>query len=414
MSLENILKSIDELQIHQGDPQKRDDPLRHAQAELARARDEFSRSPGINARQRADHALRASEQRYEQLFNRAPICILIVDLSVTPATIVKANRRATLVYGYTGDEFRGMPVALLVPEDARPATLTMVEQVRSGITVTTETVHQHRDGNQFHARVDAALDPTDVRRMIVTIEDTTVERLRRGEAEAIDSERRRMAHEIHDGVAQSLAALRFKSALWHRLADSDPAGMHAALGELQNGLTAAIDDIRRAIFALRPVDLDALGFFAALTKWVTGFSLHNQLTVQLNIHGPQENLPALYELPLFRVIQEAVTNIRQHARAGAALVDLTVDTDGGVAVTVSDDGQGFDPAQLGTIEQATRFGLPQMRERILELSGTMNIRSRIGHGTAVVINLPPVAKQGRGPAYQGPERRSSAARGTRS
>ena len=144
--------------------------------------------------------------------------------------------------------------------------------------------------------------------MIVTVEDITAEKQRRSEAEAIDAERHRIAHEIHDGVAQSLAGLRFKSALWSHLADAAPPGMRAALDELQAALNTAIVDLRRAIFALRPVDLEALGFFPALTQLVGDFGDHNQMVARLEASGPQEALPAVYELPLFRVIQEGLNN----------------------------------------------------------------------------------------------------------
>ena len=169
--------------------------------------------------------------------------------------------------------------------------------------------------------------------------------------------------------------------------------MRAALDELQAVLNAAIVDLRRAIFALRPVDLEALGFFPALTQLVGDFGDQNQMVARLEVSGPQEALPAVYELPLFRVIQEGVNNIGQHARASSVLVRLAVDAAGGVAVSVRDDGGGFDPSQLSPADRTGHFGLRQMRERILDLGGTLDIRSAIGQGTELVITLPPVAEE---------------------
>ena len=194
-------------------------------------------------------------------------------------------------------------------------------------------------------------------------------------------------------MAQSLAGLRFKSALWSHLADAAPPGMRAALDELQAVLNAAIVDLRRAIFALRPVDLEALGFFPALTQLVGDFGDHNQMVARLEASGPQEALPAVYELPLFRVIQEGVNNIGQHARASSVLVRLTVDAAGGVAVSVRDNGGGFDPSQLGPADSAGHFGLRQMRERIVDLGGTLDIHSALGEGTELVITLPQIAQE---------------------
>jgi PAS domain S-box-containing protein len=341
----------------------------------------------------ADDASRAGEQRYRHLFQHVPICIFVADLTVTPATILEVNRRAELIYGYTATELVGMPAARLVPEEARPAIPTIVQRVQQGETVTTETSTQRRDGTRFPVRVIAAPDPTDTGRMIVTVEETTAEMQRRSEAEAIDAERHRIAHEIHDGVAQSLAGLRFKSALWHHLAEQAPPGMRAALDELQTVLIAAIADLRRAIFALRPVDLEALGFFPALAQLVAEFGDQNQLVAQLEATGPQDVLPAAYELPLYRIIQESLSNIGQHARASSTLVCLDVDSAGGVAVSVRDNGCGFDPGQLGPTDQPGHFGLRQMRERIRDLHGTLDIHSASGQGTELIITLPPTTKE---------------------
>ncbi len=340
-----------------------------------------------------DRANQAGEQRYRHLFEHMPICIFVADVTVTPATVLEINRRVELVYGYSAAELMGMPAAQLLPEDARPTILSVVQRVQQGETVTTETISQHRDGTRFPVRVIAAPDPTDDGRMIFTVEDITAEKQRRSEAEAIDAERLRIAHEIHDGVAQSLAGLRFKAALWSHLADAAPPGMRAALDELQAVLIDAIADLRRAIFALRPVDLDALGFFPALTQLVTDFGDQNQLLARLDVSGPQNTLPASYELPLFRIIQEGLNNISQHARASSVLVRLAVDAAGGVTVSVRDNGRGFDPYQLSPVDHEGHFGLRQMRERILDLGGTLDIRSVIGKGTELVITLPPRTKE---------------------
>jgi len=333
-------------------------------------------------------------RRYRHLFEHAPICIFVIDLTADPATILEVNRRAELVYGYPAADLVGMPATHLVPEETMPAMLTVVARVQRGETVTAETINRRRDGTRFPVHVIAAPDPTDDGQMIVTVEDITADRQRRSEAQAIASERLRIAQEIHDGVAQSLAGLRFKSALWSHRADEAPPGMRAALDELLGVLTAAIADLRRAIFALRPLDLESQGFLPALTKWVAEFGDQNQLVARLEVAGPPDALPAAYELPLFRIVQEGLNNIGRHARASSILVRLTVNEAGGVALSVGDDGRGFDPHQLGPAAKgAGHFGLRQMRERILALGGTLDIRSAIGQGTELVITLPPVTQQ---------------------
>jgi PAS domain S-box-containing protein len=224
--------------------------------------------------------------RYRHLFEHAPICIFVIDLSVSPATILEVNRQAELVYGYPAGELVGIPATNLVPEESRASIQNIVPQAQQGETATTETTNRRRDGTTFPVRVIATPDPTDDGHMIVTVEDITAEKQRRTEAQAIEAERLRIAQEIHDGVAQSLAGLRFKSALWSHLAQAAPSGMRAALDELQTVLTEAIADLRRAIFALRPLDLEALGFFPALAQLVADFGDQNQLAARLEVSGP--------------------------------------------------------------------------------------------------------------------------------
>lgn len=343
-----------------------------------------------------DEAIRVSqagEQRYCRLFENMPICIFVVDRTVTPAVILDINRQAELIYGYTVAELVGNPAIDLVPAESRTSVENILQRVQQCETVRTETTARHRDGTLFPVRVIATLDPTDRDRMFIVVEDIRAEKQRCSESEAIDRERLRIAHEIHDGIAQDLAALRLKSALWHQLADIDPVGMHAALDELQAKLELAISDLRRAIFSLRPTALEELGFFSALAQLVHSFGEYNQLVTQLDVYELKEDLPGEYELPLFRIIQEGLNNINQHARASSVCVRLMENATGSVMVSVRDNGCGFHPNLVGKPDPAGHFGLRQMRERVLELGGTLDIRSVIGEGTELYITLPPVVKE---------------------
>lgn len=347
----------------------------------------------ITRTNQTDSTIQASEQRYRHLFEYTPICLFVIDLTTSPASILEVNRRAELVYGYPAAELVGKPATELVIETVRLATQTILQRVQQGERVMAESTHQHRDGTTFPVRIIAAPDPTDGHHVIVTVEDITAEKQRRTETEAIEAERRRIAHEIHDGVAQSLAGLRFKSALWSHLAATAPPNMRAALDELLVVLTGAITDLRRAIFALRPLDLETMGFFPALTQLVGDFGDQNQLLVRLELSGPQDALPAVYELPLFRIIQEGLNNIGQHARASSVQVCLAVETAGSVVVTVDDNGRGFNPHRLPPADRDGHFGLRHIRERILDLRGTLDIRSTLSQGTKLVITMPAIAQE---------------------
>jgi PAS domain S-box-containing protein len=322
-----------------------------------------------------------------------PICIFVVDLRVTPAVVLEVNRRTEMVYGYTAAELLGTPASHLVTKAAWANVQTVFQRVRRGETVTAEITSLHRDGTTFPVRLIATLDPADPGRLFMAVEDITAEKQRRSEAEAIDAERLRIAHEIHDGVAQSLAGLRFKSALWSHLADGASSRMRSALDEVQAVLVTAITDIRRAIFALRPLDLETLGFLPALSQFVNNFGDQNQLSTRQDISGHPDSLPAAYELPLFRIVQESLNNINQHAHASSVRVHLRVDITGAVMLTIRDDGRGFDPHLAGMPSQSGHFGLRQMRERIQDLGGTLDICTAVGQGTELSITLPPLPQE---------------------
>jgi len=342
-------------------------------------------------------AIQASEQRYRHLFENLPISIFFTDLTVTPPAILQVNKRTELVFGYPAAELVGKPSLILATEESKADVQNRIQRVRRGERITAETKGQRRDGTSFPMRTIATLDPTDSGHVIVVVEDITAEVERRSEAEAVDAERLRIAHELHDGVAQSLAGLRFKSALWSHMADSIEAAppamratMRRALDEIEAVLITAIEDIRRAIFALRPLDLESRGFLPRLTQLVADFGEGSKLVARLELSGPQEALPPFYELPLYRIIQEGLNNINQHACADSVLVSLSVDAAGGVALSLRDNGCGFDPSLVRKDDPPGHFGLRQMRERILDLGGTLDIHSSIGGGTVLLVTLPPL------------------------
>ena len=349
--------------------------------------------------QQAEAQARTEELRFRHFFENLPLCIFEVDLTRTPPLILAANRRAEAVYGYSAEVFVTMSPAQLAPLSARPEITRIIECVRAGETVSLESTNLRQNGSAFPVRIIATPEVSHAQEagtissghpghMIVTIEDIAVERQRRSEAEAIDEERRRIAGEMHDGVAQDMAALRLKAALWHDSVGGDSAQMHAALDELKQVLDGAILKIRRAIFALRPVALDEVGFFLALRRFITDFENHYQAYVSLVVSGPEERLPVSLELPMFHVVQEALTNIGKHA--GASLVSITVDMTNAKAamLTIRDNGGGFDTTSLEHAARGGHLGLKQMRERVEKVGGVLTIESQPDRGTELRVLLP--------------------------
>jgi signal transduction histidine kinase len=203
---------------------------------------------------------------------------------------------------------------------------------------------------------------------------------------AVDRERHRIAREIHDGVAQNLAHLMLRLELVQRLVTSDPARAQAEAEGARGVLLSSLNELRQSIAALAPAQLEELGFAGAVQQLLDDIATNApDLTVSFTAVAEHDILPEL-RAPAFRVVQEALSNIRKHAHASHAWIDVARDGDRALVVTVRDDGQGFDP--LPTSPAYGHFGLRGMRERAEEFGGALTIASSPGQGTTITLALP--------------------------
>ncbi|PDW04792.1 sensor histidine kinase [Candidatus Viridilinea mediisalina] len=204
--------------------------------------------------------------------------------------------------------------------------------------------------------------------------------------QAITEERTRIARDLHDGVAQSLAFLRMRVDLWADWLHQDPQRLSGEFVNLKANLRQQIDELRRAIFALRPMELGQLGFVAALRRYVSEFAEQQAWELELELSDLPTDIPQVLELAAFRFAQEGLNNAAKHAHASH--VALTIRTlDGGLQIVVRDNGIGFDPGAQGE-RPGTRLGLRQLRERATALDGRLTILSRPGQGTELRVWLP--------------------------
>jgi len=342
------------------------------------------------ARSRNIAALREREERYRALFENAPLGVFEADISKFPPQILRANREAARIYGGTEMQLEGIPLNQLVTIESQDDFQQLLKGLQAGQAVTFESTHRRRDKSEFPVRISAALQRTPRRGQaaIVIVEDITMEKAWREEEEAIAEERRRIAREIHDSLAQDLVSLRMKARLWHKLVDESPQQMHAELDSLRDLLGDNIREVRRAIFALRPVALDELGFYSSLYHFIDDFAEQNQLRVNLQIKGEEICLPAFLEAALFRIVQEALHNIAKHAKASTVWIDFNLEETGMINLVIRDDGVGFDPTILEQAAARGHIGLKQMRERVAGLKGTFELFSAVDQGTEIHISLP--------------------------
>lgn len=204
---------------------------------------------------------------------------------------------------------------------------------------------------------------------------------------AQEEERKRVAREIHDGPAQSMANIVMRAEFCLKLLDMDPDKVKAELIALQNLVRMSLMDVRKIIFDLRPMVLDDLGLAPAIKRYLAEYKEQYGLNVEFLFFGQQRRLGSSIEVAIFRIIQETVTNIRKHAQAKSAVVKMEV-LRKKINIHIKDDGIGFDLDSVMAEKELEGYGLVGIRERVILLKGKMDIKTGPGQGTSINITVP--------------------------
>jgi two-component system sensor histidine kinase UhpB len=204
---------------------------------------------------------------------------------------------------------------------------------------------------------------------------------------AQEEERRRLACDLHDEVNQALTAILLRL---EALAQETPPERTPEVVELKRLVNQAMDELLNLARQLRPSALDDHGLRAALETQLKRFSARTGVEARLETAGDPDSLADVVQTAVYRVAQEALTNVTRHA--GATVVELVVaEDDRGVELRVSDDGRGFDPAVLPHVNSLTPgrgLGLIGMAERARLVGGELDVRSAPGGGTTIALRVP--------------------------
>ncbi|MFC5528975.1 sensor histidine kinase [Cohnella yongneupensis] len=213
---------------------------------------------------------------------------------------------------------------------------------------------------------------------------------------AQEDERKRIAREIHDGPAQSLANLVLRTEIAERLLDmGDLQVVRNELIDLKSQIRYGLEEIRKIIFNLRPMALDDLGLIPTLRKFVQDFEERTRIRAVFESAGKEKRLPSAMEAALFRLVQEAFNNALKHAQATYVSLEIAF-LDDTVEMVVEDNGVGFNlDIVLARARYDSRFGILGMKERVELLQGKMDISSVPGQGTKLNIEVPIKADPGK-------------------
>jgi two-component system sensor histidine kinase DegS len=204
---------------------------------------------------------------------------------------------------------------------------------------------------------------------------------------AQEEERKRVAREIHDGPAQSMANIVMRAEFCLKLLDMSPEKVRDELISLQNIVRISLMDVRKIIFDLRPMVLDDLGLAPAIKRYLSNYKEQYGLQVEFLFFGQQTRLDSSVEVAVFRIIQEIVSNIHKHACANNSVVKIEM-LNNRINIQVRDDGKGFNLNKVMANKEREGYGLIGMRERVQLLNGDINIVSAPGKGTSISISVP--------------------------
>lgn len=302
--------------------------------------------------------------------------------------ITSWNQSAERMFGYAAAEAIGRPLTIIVPPERMKELERIMAQLHSGKRVEEfETLRRRKDGSLIEVSVTASpIKDAQGRVTAVSAIVRDITERKRLENEILQigtNERRRIGHELHDGLGQVLTGIAFKArALQERIATTVPA-QAAEFEEIVNLINGAISQTRRLAHGLDPIEVEAAGIVAALGNLAS--ETRHLFGIECDFDCAEHDLELNDQasLALYRITQEAIRNAHTHGEAQQVRIKLSR-VSGRLRLNVKDDGKGFGPRHPGK----TGMGLRIMEHRARSIGGELDIASRPGHGTAVECSVP--------------------------
>ncbi len=353
----------------------------------------------ITERKRAEERLRESERRYWLLADNLTDGLWTADMNLRLTYI---SPSVTRLLGYSVEEAMPQtleqiltPVSLEVTKKvfSKGMVRERVDNKDSSQTRTLQLEFNCRDGSTVWLDVKLAFlcdengQPVEA---LCLAQDITGHKQRQQYVhlftQAQEEERKRLARELHDETVQGLIVLALDIETTLRASQSFPDECVQSLRQIRDRVSHIAEELSRFSHALRPSVLDHLGLVPAV-ELLTDDLNRVGIATHIEVDGEERRLSPEVELGIFRIAQEACSNIRRHSHARTANVRLEFGPDG-LMVTVADDGSGFElPKRLGSFAATGKMGLIGMQERAILLDSSLHIQSKVSRGTTVILEV---------------------------
>jgi PAS domain S-box-containing protein len=358
-----------------------------------------SSSSSVEVQDASLKALRVSECRYRRLFETAQDGILL--LNADTAQIEDVNPYLIAMLGYSHAEFLGKKLWEVGPFVDIAESKNMFASLQTTGYVRYENLPlRAKAGTLIDVEfVSNSYDCEDIK--VIQCNVRNISERRQAERELMESkvhlhqlsiflqraredDRAHFSRELHDELGQNLTALRFDFNALANEMSTQVAAIAARLTGIDQIINRTVDATRKICEELRPGMLDDLGFEAAISNYVMNFTKQFSVPCDLLLDRDDYGLDRSLSTAIFRIVQEALTNIAKHAQASHAMVALQ-DHGDNLVLTIADDGRGMSAKLSG--ERKT-FGMLGMRERVNMLGGSIAIDSSLGHGTHIEVSIP--------------------------
>lgn len=352
----------------------------------------------LDRKRKQDIALRESEERFRKIFEEGPIGMATFD---SQYRFINTNATLCTMLGYTEKELAKLTFIEITHPDELEKDIHSTQRLMKGeipfYRIEKRYLKKNRESVWVNLTASTVRDSAGKPMYGIAMVENITERKKAEEAlrslpkriiEAQESERRRVARDLHDSASQILGSVKFRIQSLEEKIPARNSTMRKKVASTKQLIDKVVSEIRRISHNLRPSELDDLGLAAALRTLAEEFTERTSITIECSLETLPKTLPSEMELTIYRIIQEALTNVEKHAKATHVALQLSQE-DGFLKVKIHDNGKGLKRLALPTERgKKSGMGLIDIQERLMFSKGTINIISGAQKGTEILIRIP--------------------------
>lgn len=356
----------------------------------------------ISERKKSEIELRESESKFKMLFNNANDAVFVTQLSEEKSygDFIEVNEVACQRLGYTKEEFLQLsPSAIVSPKNMFEFNLNMERLLREGHVIY-DLVHKAKDKKLIPVEINSHLFFYNEKPTVLSIARDVTERKQAEEKlkrtskllrelathlqSVREEERTMIAQEIHDELGQVLTALKIQISLLANKLNDDQKPLKQKINSLSEMIDASVESVQKISSKLRPGILDELGLIAAIEWQAEEFEKLTNIKCSLVLPKKELQLGENKSTAIFRILQEALTNIARHSQATRAAISL-LNHQSHISLEIQDNGKGITQDQIKDFKS---LGIHGMEERAMVFGGQVYIDGIAGKGTTVKVEIP--------------------------